>query len=353
MKTEHRFLFADSRNMSTLEEESVDLMITSPPYPMIAMWDEIFMQQNPAISKALKAGEGIQAFDLMHGELGKVWQEVFRVLKTGGLACINIGDATSSMNGNFQLYPNHVKILEQCLALGFSALPMILWRKPTNAPNKFMGSGMIPPGAYVTLEHEYILILRKGPRRKFTAKERENRQKSAYFWEERNAWFSDIWFDLKGVPQKMLDTTIRKRSGAFPLELPYRLILMFSVKGDVVLDPFLGTGTTTLAAMTTQRNSIGLELNPHFQQPLVQGMDAVVTLGNKRLQKRLQDHLTFIKARKNEGKEIKYWNDHHDVPVMTRQEISLAFNSLQTIQKEGENTYSAYYGDPLAINTLF
>ena len=94
-------------------------------------------------SKANK-GNGLFAFELMHIELDKVWNEVFRVLKEGGIACINIGDATRTINKNFQLYSNHSRIINHCTKIGFSALPMILWRKQTNAPNKFMGSGMLP-----------------------------------------------------------------------------------------------------------------------------------------------------------------------------------------------------------------
>ena len=136
-------------------------------------------------------------------------------------------------------------------------------------PNKFMGSGMLPAGAYATLEHEYILILRKGNKREFKSKEDKlRRQQSAFFWEERNVWFSDIWEDLKGTKQNNIDKHIRERSGAYPFELPYRIINMFSLRGDTVLDPFLGTGTTTLACMATARNSIGYEVNPNFKEHL-------------------------------------------------------------------------------------
>ena len=130
-----------------------------------------------------------------------------------------------------------------------------------------MGSGMLPAGAYVTLEHEYILILRKGGKREFKKEsDKQNRRESALFWEERNLWFSDIWFDIKGTPQtlgaqNLGDKTARKRSGAYPFELAHRLINMYSVKGDRVLDPFLGTGTTMAAAMAAGRNSVGYEMD--------------------------------------------------------------------------------------------
>lgn len=153
--------------MKELPAESVDLIVTSPPYPMIEMWDEIFSDLNPLISEALNKLAGMQAYALMHQELDSVWDEVYRVLKEGRFVCINIGDATRTINGDFQLYTNHSRINNYLQQLGFSSLPAILWRKQANAPNKFMGSGMLPAGAYVTLEHEYILIARKGSKREF------------------------------------------------------------------------------------------------------------------------------------------------------------------------------------------
>src|SRR5206468_5334175 len=110
----------------------------------------------------------------------------------------------------FILYPNHVRIASHLVRLGFNPLPAILWRKQTNAPNKFMGSGMFPPGAYVTLEHEYVLIVRKGDKRAFDSEViRSRRRESAFFWEERNDWFSDVWFDLKGTGQNLVDRDVR------------------------------------------------------------------------------------------------------------------------------------------------
>ncbi|MEE8552751.1 MAG: DNA methyltransferase, partial [Desulfobacterales bacterium] len=156
MKTNHKIIYDNAIKMEAVSSESVALMVTSPPYPMIEMWDDMFGQQSSSVKKALAKGDGPDAFELMHQVLDPVWREVYRVLKFGGFACINIGDATRTINGNFSLYPNHMRILKAALELGFSALPCILWRKQTNAPNKFMGSGMLPAGAYVTLEHEYI-----------------------------------------------------------------------------------------------------------------------------------------------------------------------------------------------------
>jgi DNA modification methylase len=201
MKTKHQVFFKNSKKMDSIPSSSVHLVVTSPPYPMIEMWDNIFSKLNPSIADALKSKDEQTAFNLMHNELDKVWKECFRVLRPGCIACINIGDAVRKINGNFQMYSNHARIINCLCNLGFTQLPDLLWHKPTNAPNKFMGSGMLPANAYVTYEHEYILIFRKGEKRKFTQNAyKENRRKSAYFWEERNVWFSDIWNKLKGAP---------------------------------------------------------------------------------------------------------------------------------------------------------
>ena len=269
MKTRHKVYFCDARRMQMLPSDSVDLIVTSPPYPMIQMWDAVFCQQDPRIAEALAEGHSKDAHELMHCLLDPVWDESFRVLKPGGFVCINIGDATRSIDGEFALYPNHARILQHLSQSGFTILPDILWRKQTNAPNKFMGSGMLPAGAYVTLEHEYILIARKGSKRVFrTDGEKQNRRASAMFWEERNRFFSDIWTDVKGASQALASSEFRKRSAAFPFEVAYRLVIMYSVRGDLVLDPFWGTGTTSVAAMAAVRNSIGLEIDADMESHL-------------------------------------------------------------------------------------
>ena len=106
MKTTHKLLFQDARDLKEIPSESVDLVVTSPPYPMIEMWDEMFSHQNPYIQDALACGDGMQAYALMHEILDAVWHEVFRVLKNGRFACINIGDATRTVKSNFCLYSN-------------------------------------------------------------------------------------------------------------------------------------------------------------------------------------------------------------------------------------------------------
>ena len=328
--------------MHEIENESISLVVTSPVYPLIELWDDLFSTMNPEIEEALKEQNGSLAFELMHQELDKVWREVYRVLKIGGIACINVGDAVRTIGKEFRLYSNHSRILNFCLNLGFDALPEIIWRKPTNAPNKFMGSGMLPPNAYITLEHEFILILRKEGKRGFKKdSEKLNRQESAYFWEERNTWFSDLWF-VKGTSQALNNKT-RERSAAFAFDLAYRLVNMFSVKDDIVLDPFLGTGTTTLAAMSAERNSIGYELDSGFRSIINNRIENLVEFANRYIKDRLKKHETFVKERIANGKPLKYVNKVHHFPVITQQEINLAINSLKSIEEKELNHFEVIY----------
>ena len=212
--TKHTVHFQNADDLSKIEDNSVSLVLTSPPYPMIEMWDDSFCAQDSAIFDAMGKNNPMGAFERMHQVLDKVWSECYRVLHQGGVACINIGDSTRTINKKFQLFPNHSRIISAFLDLGFSNLPNIIWRKQTNAPNKFMGSGMLPPGAYVTLEHEFILVFRKGNKREFLNEGKPNRRQSSYFWEERNRWFSDLW-NFKATSQILAKNGIRKKSDAY------------------------------------------------------------------------------------------------------------------------------------------
>lgn len=346
MISKHKIIFKNAKKMRALSKESIDLVVTSPPYPMIEMWDDIFSNQSKKAAQALKQNNGSAAFEWMHRELDKIWDELFRVLKPGGIVCINIGDATRTIDEQFALYINHARILNYMQKIGFSVLPVILWRKQTNAPNKFMGSGMMPPGAYVTLEHEYILILRKGGKRNFLHKDdKKNRRESAYFWEERNLWFSDVWMDLKGTTQNLTHNKVRGRSAAFPFELPYRLISMFSVKGDTVLDPFLGIGTTMFAAMAAGRNSIGYEIDSHLQKDILLNYSDIVSFSNSRIIKRLDGHMEFVKERFKKKGKFKYTNKHYLFPVITSQEKELMINQLESVGMTAKNCFEVNYSD--------
>jgi DNA modification methylase len=333
LQTSHKIHFSDSRELDFIDSESIALVVTSPPYPMIEMWDDCFKARSKDIGTAIDDCDGRAAFTLMHNELDKVWSHVYRVLVDGGIACINIGDATRTMGRTFRLYSNHSRILSCCFELGFDILPVILWRKTTNAPNKFMGSGMLPPGAYVTLEHEYVLVLRKGDKRSFSSNEEKlKRQESAFFWEERNIWLSDMW-DLKGTRQNLNHGEVRDRSAAFPFELAYRLINMFSTKQDTVLDPFLGTGTTMHAAIASERNSIGVEIDDGFRCYLAEATPKVLATLNEYISERLRRHVTFIEEYSRKKGKPKHVNSYYGFPVVTSQEIKLKLRYVDKVEK--------------------
>ncbi len=338
MRTTQTILSRSAADLDCLDDGAAHLVVTSPPYPMIEMWDEIFAGQVPAVGEALVSLDGAAAFEAMHGLLDRVWAECWRVLADGGFLCVNIGDATRKVGDNFRLYTNHSRITTACEAWGFQSLPAILWRKQTNAPNKFMGSGMLPAGAYVTLEHEYILIFRKGGKRVFNDGEKVRRRESAVFWEERNQWFSDLW-DFKGIRQELGDAKSRKRSGAFPFELAWRLIHMYSLQGELVLDPFLGTGTTLAAAVASGRSSVGCEIDEKMARSVTDGLDAYIRLGRERAASRLDQHQDFVARRQSEGKMMKYSNAPHGFPVVTRQETGLNVLEPVLFEQIGDMEY--------------
>jgi DNA modification methylase len=360
--TVHQLMIGDARRMSAVADGSVNLVLTSPPYPMIGLWDGIFSTQDPLVARALQEERGPEAFDLIHRNiLSPVWREAWRVLADGGFMCVNIGDAVRTMDGNFRLYPNGPRILDDCHQIGFDILPQIIWRKPTNSPNKFMGSGVLPAGAYVTLEHEHILVMRKGRKRDFSRDEdKALRLRSALFWEERNVWFSDLWDfrgagqsfateseakeSVEGLPEEAVDDGShrpipqllpRDRSAAFPVELAERLILMYSMQGDWVLDPFLGTGTTTLTAIGTGRNSIGLEAEPELVAYSLRRAGKEVPTLNQRVANRLARHQKWLEDWQAKHKPpLEHRNRPYQCPVMTGQEETLELFYVSALRQD-------------------
>jgi len=281
LQTQHKIIIGNSQKMPEIPDCSIHLMVTSPPYPMIQMWDHQFSESDPKIAMLWKNLETnpqqetiAQIYNAMHENLAEVWKETYRVLIEGGIACINIGDATRTMNSSFRVYPNHARVIEHCECIGFTSLPYILWKKPTTKPmykgkGAFLGSGFLPPNAYVTLDCEYILIFRKGKLRHFPPKD-HLRYDSALTKKQRDEWFSQIWA-VTGSRQTA--DALERRTAAYPEEIANRLIKMFSVKGDTVLDPFLGSGTTTKAAIQNCRNSIGYEIDPNLLPTIKKKLD--------------------------------------------------------------------------------
>lgn len=222
--------------MKEIENSSVHLVVTSPPYPMIQKWDKLFGNVN---------------FKSQHRLLNGVWRECYRILVDGGICCINIGDATRSIGNNFTCFPNYAQMTMSCFNMGFIPLIPILWKKISNRPNAFLGSGMLPSNGYVSQDCEYIIILRKGNIRRFKPKDAV-RYKSSFTKKERDCWFQQIW-NIQGICGA-------KQTSAFPEEIPYRLIRMFSIINDIVIDPFSGGGTTGKVAIRLDRNFIGYEI---------------------------------------------------------------------------------------------
>ncbi len=198
-----QLIHGDARHLTELANESVQLVVTSPPYPMIPQWDALF------------AALGAREYPAMLQVLESAWAECHRVLIEGGLLAVVIGDALRSGEEGFRLWPNHAETLVAASRVGFRPLPYILWKKPTNKPNAFLGSGFLPPNAYVTLDCEFILLFRKGGLRRFPVRD-PLRESSRLTRAERDHWFSQVWDDIRGTPQRRTGG----RTGAFPPRSP-------------------------------------------------------------------------------------------------------------------------------------
>ena len=149
--------------------------------------------------------------------------------------------------------------------------------------------------------------------------------------------------DLKGTAQVLDEQNGRSRSAAFPFELPYRLINMFSVKGDTVLDPFAGTGTTMYAAMAAGRNSVMVEKDIALKAAALCRTSRIVPEANTRIRARLDNHLRFVSEREKNRKPVKYQNDFYGFPVVTRQEIQLVFDRLEKLEQNVDGSLSVHY----------
>lgn len=247
-KTYHRVVNGDSRTMTELRDECVHLVVTSPPY---------WQLKDYGAENQIGFND---TYENYINHLNLTWQECFRVLHKGGRLCINIGDqfARSVYYGRYKVIPIHSEIIKFCEIIGFDFMGSIIWQKSTtmntSGGGSVMGSFPYPRNGIVKLDFEYILIFKKqGNAPKPTA---EQKEQSKMTTEEWNTYFNGHWY-IKGARQD-------KHLAMFPEELPKRLIKMFSFVGENVLDPFLGSGTTALAAKNMGRNSVGYEINPDF-----------------------------------------------------------------------------------------
>ncbi len=248
--TEHRFLSGDARDRLDAEPDgSVDLVVTSPPYWQIKDYD---------IEGQIGADERYEDY---LDSLRSVWEACHRLLKPGCRMAVNIGDQylRASEYGRYRVKPIPADTIRAGREVGFDFMGNIIWRKvsstETTGGGTWMGSTYHPKDGHVTYEHEYIILFRK--RGDWDRPEDEEiLDKSRLTKQQRSRWFRGYW-ELS--PERQDD-----HAAKFPVELPARLIRMYSFYGETVLDPFLGSGTTSVAARRHGRDSLGVELNPDY-----------------------------------------------------------------------------------------
>lgn len=251
--TQHRLRLGDARNLGWLPDGSVHLVVTSPPYWSLKKYADHQDQMGH-----------IDDYETFLNELDKVWAECARVLVPGGRICCVVGDVCVPRKqiGRHLVMPLHSDIQVRARSLGLDVLTPILWHKIANGVTEAEGNGAgfygkpYQPGAVVKNDIEYILFLRKGGSYRQTTP--LQKALSMLTKEEMQAWWRSIWTDIKGA------STRSGHPAPYPVELADRLIRMFSFAGDTILDPFAGTGSTSLAAIAAGRNSIGCEIEPSY-----------------------------------------------------------------------------------------
>jgi DNA modification methylase len=251
--TTHRLRGGDARDLSWLLDESVHLVVTSPPY-----WT---LKEYVDNDRQLGAISDYQHF---LNELDKVWAECFRVLAPGGRICCVVGDVCVPRKkaGRHHVVPLHADIQVRTRKLGLDCLTPIIWHKIANGVTESEGNGAgfygkpYQPGAVVKNDIEYILFMRKGG--SYRSPTPLQKALSVLTKHEMQSWWKSIWTDIKGA------STRAGHPAPYPIELADRLIRMFSFAGDTVLDPFAGTGSTSLAAVATGRNSISNEIEETY-----------------------------------------------------------------------------------------
>jgi site-specific DNA-methyltransferase (adenine-specific) len=253
----HKIIQGDSRQMSLLADESVHLVVTSPPY-----WQLKDYGTNEQIGYH-------ETYESYINNLNLVWRECHRVLHPGCRLCVNIGDqfARSVYYGRYKVIPIRTEIIKFCETVGFDYMGAVIWQKVTTTNTTggatIMGSFPYPRNGILKLDYEFILLFKKqGQPPKPTPEQKEQSKMSTEDW---NTYFAGHW-NFPGVKQE-------GHLAMFPEELPARLIRMFTFAGDTVLDPFLGSGTTSLAARNLGRNSVGYEISPVFVPVIREKLD--------------------------------------------------------------------------------
>lgn len=249
MKTTHKIIIGDSRKMDEVSDESVHLIVTSPPYWQIKDY-----------GGAQQIGFN-DSYDEYISNLNSVWAECYRVLLPGCRLCVNIGDqfARAVTYGRYKVIPIREAIIRFCESMGFDYMGAVIWQKKTTMRTtggaSVMGSFPYPRNGLLEIDYEFILLFKKlgvAPSVSQIIKEA-----SALSKEEWRQYFTGHW-NFAGEKQN------GGHAAVFPEELPKRLIKMFSFMGETVLDPFLGSGTTTKVAAYLGRNSVGYEINKSY-----------------------------------------------------------------------------------------
>ncbi|MHB8730743.1 MAG: DNA-methyltransferase [bacterium] len=251
--TRHRLHLGDARDLSWIPDKSVELVVTSPPYWTLKKYED----------RDGQLGE-IAEYEAFLDELDKVWRHCARVLVENGRICCVVGDVCipRKRGGRHRIMPLHADIQVRARRLGLDCLTPILWHKIANGATEAHGNGAgfygkpYQPGAVVKNDIEYIIFMRK-PGEYRTAGMLQ-KALSMLTKEEMQAWCRSFWADVRGA------STRDGHPAPYPIEIAERLIRLFSFAGDTVLDPFLGTGSTTIAAIRAGRNSIGVEIEPRY-----------------------------------------------------------------------------------------
>ena len=282
LHSNHKIYIADARNLSMIPDESVRLVLTSPPY-----WNlKEYTQHKNQLGH-------IDEYHLLLDELDKVWKECYKKLVIGGRMVIVVGDVLLSRReyGRHKVVPLHADIQVRCEKTGFDNLAPIFWHKISNASfevdgnTKFFGKPYEHNGI-IKHDIEYLLMLRKnGGYRKPTPGQR---RLSIISEKEFNLWYRQIW-DFNGASTK-------NHPAPYPEELSNRIIRMFSFAGDVVLDPFLGSGTTMLSASKIDRNCIGIEVDKSYAEYSYKRLHKTYNLYNQDLFDLDLIDLTYDKA---------------------------------------------------------
>jgi modification methylase len=250
--TSHTIRIGDARDLSWLDDNSVHLVVTSPPYWVLKEYNSHPKQMG-----------SIREYEEFLDQLDQVWKHCLRVLVPGGRVCCVVGDVCLARKavGRHHVMPLHSDIQVRVRRLGFDVLTPVLWHKIANGVTEVEGNGAgmygkpYQPGGVIKNDIEYILFFRKGG--KYRSVTPTMKALSMLSKAEMQTWFRSVWTDVPGA-------STAKHPAPYPEELATRLIRMFSFAGDTILDPFVGTGTTMIAAMRTGRHSIGVEIDRYY-----------------------------------------------------------------------------------------